>query len=958
LTNFRNKYFHVISTVGLTVFFNLFTVILNAFDLPVNINCKDKVCDCIRIEKTVFDIEQITKTIVNGSIKDSILIACCYHQIAIEYYYEFNDDLNSLKYNKKAEKIRSQNIDGLLWRTNLNIGINYYDLFEYKRAILYLEKALKINGMKESSDSIAIYRNLAECYMDKGDFDTAINFAIKSININADQFEMNTSLNALSSILINSKDSINIVEAIEYSKKTLQLCRTNVDYENEEIALNNLARAHKMVGKLNKAIKYYQQAIKVTDKTEILSKAVILNNVSIPYKGQKKYDLSIDAIKKSFDIYKKFYQTNYNFDYSANFENLGDIYFEIDSFENSLIQYQKSLINLTNNFRDENIFQNPNSKDRTLFIYSNPDMIRVLHLKATAALKYYQQNSNQEEYLTLANQTYQTAFNIHDQLQKDISTENSRLFQAKNILAYIENALGIAYQQQQNGQDVSKAAFRFMEKNKATVLLQSMNEADALKYANLPDSLLEQEKDLKIAITFHQKKLNEAIEYEDTLAIERIDKILFDEKQEYRQLIDDLEKNHPKYYRLKYQQNQTHLTDVQKQLNNKTSILSYFVGDSSIYTLLILKDSTQLFKTKKPAEWNNTIKDFRDAITLSDPVASANPYTKKLYYQYAENARSLYQLLLKEPLNKLDHIPHLTIIPDAELNYIPFDLLLKDKADTSIVNYKTLPYFLKEKTLSYVYSATLMMEQLQNSDYEKSHTYGGYAPHYLDTINTDIPKIRKLVNEMATAFNGKAYLKDKATKTNFLKDTLKYKILHFAMHGKLDDQNPLNSHLVFSQNTQDTLQDHNKLFAADLYSHQLNTDLAVLSACETGTGTLQKGEGVMSLSRAFTYSGCPSLVMSLWSIPEKSTIEVLRNFFKNIKSGKSKDISLQQAKLDYLENTPATLSHPVYWSGLVLTGNTKAIQFKRSLSSSWWIFGLLLVLFGGYLGIKKFNKAG
>ena len=143
----------------------------------------------------------------------------------------------------------------------------------------------------------------------------------------------------------------------------------------------------------------------------------------------------------------------------------------------------------------------------------------------------------------------------------------------------------------------AETTFQFIEKNKATVLLQSMNEAEALQYANLPDTLLEKEKDLKIAITFHQKQLNEALEYEDTLEIERLDKILFEEKQQYNQLINNLEENHHEYYQLKYRQNEIQLVDVQKQLDDKTALLSYFVGDSSIYILSIQKEKSKLYKT-------------------------------------------------------------------------------------------------------------------------------------------------------------------------------------------------------------------------------------------------------------------------------------------------------------------------------------------------------------------------
>jgi len=158
--------------------------------------------------------------------------------------------------------------------------------------------------------------------------------------------------------------------------------------------------------------------------------------------------------------------------------------------------------------------------------------------------------------------------------------------------------------------------------------------------------------------------------------------------------------------------------------------------------------------------------------------------------------------------------------------------------------------------------------------------------------------------------------------------------------------------LAFTPNTKE---DDYKLYASDLYDMKLNTDLAVLSACDTGVGELQKGEGIMSLSRAFTYAGCPSLVMSLWSIPEKSSSELLRTFFEKLKKNVPKNIALQKAKLDYLETANHNVSHPNNWAGLVLTGNTEALNFKNDSNVFRWILALLLML-GSIFLVTKYLK--
>jgi len=457
-----------------------------------------------------------------------------------------------------------------------------------------------------------------------------------------------------------------------------------------------------------------------------------------------------------------------------------------------------------------------------------------------------------------------------------------------------------------------------MEKNKATVLLQSMNEADALQFANLPDSLLGQEKDLKIAITFHKKQLNEAIEYEEVTEIDRLNDVLFNERQDYTQLINHLENNYPDYYQLKYQQNQTQLSDIQNQLDNKTALLEYFVGDSSIYLLLISKGHEHLYKFKKPDNWKQMIDK------LKQNTSNVYQSDKTVFAKYS---RHLSQLLLDTLLCDIsDEISHLQIIPDAELNYLPFEILLTQDVHKENIQYKKMPYLLRQKSVGYAYSAALLLENKQTTPSQKTYSYGGYAPIYYknDTSFYDLPTAREMVKNLAELTNGKSYVSEQATLAAFSKDKKSYKILHLAMHGVLEDKHPLSSYLAFTKNGRF------KLHAYDLYNQKLNTELAILHACNTGNGELQKGEGVMSLSRAFTYAGCPSLVMSLWQIPELATAEITHSFIEYLKNGLTKDVALQKAKLDYLqnENTSKIESSPAYWAGLVATGNLNAIDLN------------------------------
>ena len=133
-----------------------------------------------------------------------------------------------------------------------------------------------------------------------------------------------------------------------------------------------------------------------------------------------------------------------------------------------------------------------------------------------------------------------------------------------------------------------------------------------------------------------------------------------------------------------------------------------------------------------------------------------------------------------------------------------------------------------------------------------------------------------------------------------------------------------------------------KLFISELYSLSLNADLAVLSACNTGVGNLKKGEGLINVSKAFTYAGVPSTITSLWKVPDKETSQIMVSFYEYLKSGEPKNKALQLAKLDYLNRVEDPfLKHPFYWAGFVISGDISPI--KTETNYEWLIFILILL---------------
>lgn len=188
------------------------------------------------------------------------------------------------------------------------------------------------------------------------------------------------------------------------------------------------------------------------------------------------------------------------------------------------------------------------------------------------------------------------------------------------------------------------------------------------------------------------------------------------------------------------------------------------------------------------------------------------------------------------------------------------------------------------------------------------------------------------------------------------------------MHGFTNEENPLYSGLVFSvgDNSSPNLGDVNLrgmgenttdgataisentstdgfLHVFEIFGMKLNAELAVLSACKTGLGKQFRGEGIMSLARAFRAAGCPNVVMSLWEANDQSTRQIMERFYFHLKAGKPKDEALYLAKHDYLSSAAADRINPVFWSTFVLIGDATPV-FSPDYTIWFYFLGGILIL--------------
>jgi len=258
------------------------------------------------------------------------------------------------------------------------------------------------------------------------------------------------------------------------------------------------------------------------------------------------------------------------------------------------------------------------------------------------------------------------------------------------------------------------------------------------------------------------------------------------------------------------------------------------------------------------------------------------------------------------------------------LNQIPFASLLSDSIETNFnsnaIKFDDLNYLVNKFFISYAYSAKLLFN-LNKDDYTKAlHNYAAFLVEDSTIVNKYCD--RSIFN-IITKFEGDIYNKHHCNIDTFKSKSNKYKIINLVTYGSRE----LGS-LAFNDGD---------LFESDIYNLDLsNNELTVLTSCETALGYIQKGEGVMSLSRAFTYAGSRSLVSTLWSVHPESTCIITEFFLREIKAGKAIDEALWKAQKDYINNyandpdrIDANIStHPYYWSGIIPIGNMSPIELQ------------------------------
>ena len=382
------------------------------------------------------------------------------------------------------------------------------------------------------------------------------------------------------------------------------------------------------------------------------------------------------------------------------------------------------------------------------------------------------------------------------------------------------------------------------------------------------------------------------------------------------QVTGQIKQEHPEYFDVQYEHKILPLADFTENLAPQQAAFSFFDDETALFILKLTREGFELT-------------------------------------EYPIGEESLETVSSRALIDQLDATDQsVLIIPDGGVWNVDFSQIAYVTDSTN--------YLVERAPVSYAFSGTTLFEGTQPPIADNlsvlAFAYGeDSSPQFentslamfRDAAYNDLPGSLFEIRQISEVMDGEFLKGSFSGEQQFREKSRDHDILHLAIHGEVNERNPENSSLVFYDAGQ---HDDGRLFAYELYNMNLNAKLAVLSACNTGSGQLRTGEGVQSLGRAFAFAGVPSLLLTRNKVSDLSTPYIMKYFYEGLSAGQRKSEALRNAQIKYLANHADNItSDPKYWSAFYVLGDDSPIMKEAGIwkNQLLGVFLLLVLLIAG-----------
>ncbi len=772
----------------------------------------------------------------------------------------------------EAERLFPKEASAFLAECYEDLGVTYWNNENYDLAVQYHEKALEMRQSLFGKRSLLAgdsYNNLGITYITENPFQASL-------------------------YLTRARQIYEQELGTDHPK--VAYCLLNLARANEE--LNNHLEALELIGSVQEI---WKQQYGEEDHP---NKAFTLSALGRTHLEAKAYDEAETALRASQQMYIRIYGNKHP-DVSNAYSLIAQLYFDQRKWKQAIKYYEQSIYA---NLSDQDVGNK--RKLPKLAGYFNVDiLLRSLIRKAESYENLHLDKSLQPAHLQIALDTYSQCDTLIGQIRQLRLNESDKLRLAQQAKEVYDDAIRISLMlanQPFKEKKYREMAFNFSERSKSAVLLEAISETKAKGFAGIPASLIDQEDSLKNEISYLNQKLAASSKESEQNELKGQ---LFNYQSAYRTFIEQLEKDYPKYFDLKYNTRMATVADLLKALPKDHAILSYFEGESRLYTFMITSAGLEIFDNSKDENYQK------------QPTALRNAIKYNIQSAFETAAKSLYQQLIPDIPKD---IQQLIVIPDGILGTIPYEALVNPESEGK--KYKDLTYLLAEYDISYDYSATLFVERMRpDAQRQTQNDILLMAPVEFDR-STGMGTLRGTEKELESIqylFQGndlkvESRLMADASE-NFIKGSTldQYKYLHFATHGLVHESEPELSRIFLSSSDGED----GSLYSGEIYNLRINAELVTLSACETGLGKVAKGEGIVGLSRALLYAGAKNLIVSLWPVADASTSELMIEFYRqHLFSSYSMHFAgaLRESKLAMMRSED--YQRPYFWAPFILVG--------------------------------------
>jgi CHAT domain-containing protein/Tfp pilus assembly protein PilF len=802
----------------------------------------------------------------------------CLRQLSLTYW-ELNDLKHFYELNKQGLKIaKDLNHKREIGRALNNIGLYFWKTNEYSKALSFYQEALTIaRELDDKVEMSACFNNIGVVFKELGAYINAFDYIGRAIKIDTDlsnklflSFELNN-LGIISHRIAQfSGLNEDFFKALNYFENSLDIAQSIKDVRTEVRALNNIGNIYLDLEKYNDAMMYLKRGLQRSELArDEEAMSMILNNIGNANVSLYKIDEAEKSFKKAAEMSKRL----------SRGEILWEAYFGLGRCYES-----------------------------------------------------------RDEYIE-ASHYYKKAISVIDRIRSQITVDTYKSSFARNKQKVYESLIRLLYRLKENGdsKDLGEI-FHVVESAKARAFLETLGESKVDIRERLTPQLKEQEKKISNQISSAIRELTSQELSENQRM--RLSQELKGAEDDYGLLLQKIRVEVPEVANM-VAPVPCRLDQVQDQItDNKTALIEYFIGEKESYVFFITKRDI----------WLHLLPG-RDGIwrSLKAYLKALSDHPDSQFRGTEASKRLAKELLFLGQWRMPVSIENLIIIPDGVLYYLPFETLIFDTQEMK----PSENLLISKYKISYAPSSSSLLFLFRKSkrDYPNdllalgnpAYTWNGktskknvipseilkevYQNEGFDL--TPLPYSEREVKGISKFFHKTkrdVYLNREASEKiikNLALDN--YQILHFACHAILDERFPFRSALVLSK--EDSLDEDGFLQVSEIYHLRLASDLVILSACQTGKGCLEKGEGVLGLPRIFFYSGAKSVVSTLWKIDDKSTAIFMKHFYSFLSQSMDKAQALRLAKLEMIRSK---YSHPFYWAAFVLNGEySSKVSFGR-----------------------------